>query len=450
MNDKFIEYFCDCKNHQMNNSKNIQSRKNTGISLCLFLLMLCFLSIPNYLLSQIAWEQIPLPDSVEILSFEVGDNGDLYIGTEQPIETGVYQSDNNGATWEYIGLSGKFAYDLEFTNDNQLFATTSSKIYKYMIEDIWELKSHNPSWNIRKLKYLNSTFFGGGYSGIIRSVDEGDNWELVLDAEGGAELYSEISSITEDSICAVCTNWVGDGGGVYLSGDNGDNWTNIGLKDFYLRSVAVDCTGNILAGSMGHFYTGQGGLYRYNKSIGEWDTLLYYPEIHSIEINENNDIYLGYKFSGASDGGGVMHSEDNGETWILDTVGIDNSAVDEIIIAGNNYLYAMGGYPDFRLYKSSIPVSVNKHLITRKNNVLNCFPNPATTNLTITYKNTKLSNPTVSIINSEGKVVYKQGFKPDNQREICIDISSFNNGVYIVVLSDRSRIISSNKIQISN
>jgi len=434
----------------MKNSKIIQSAKNTGISLCLFLLIFCFLSIPNLLLSQIAWEQIPLPDSVEILSFEVGDNGDLYIGAEQPIETGVYQSDNNGATWEYIGLSGKFTYNLEFTDDNQLFATTSSKIYKYMIEDIWELKLHNPSWNIRKLKYLNSTFFGGGYSGIIRSVDEGENWELVLDAEGGAEFYADISSITEDSICAVCTNWVGDGGGVYLSSDNGDNWTNIGLEDFFLRSVAVDCTGNILAGSMGHFYTGQGGLYRYNKSIGEWDTLLYYPEIHSIEINENNDIYLGYKFSGASDGGGVMHSEDNGETWILDTIGIDNSAVDEIIIAGNDYLYAMGGYPDFRLYKSSIPVSVNENQIIRENNILNCFPNPATSKLTITYKSINHSNPSISILNTKGKSVYKQGFKPDNTGEINIDISNLKNGVYVVVLIEGSRIIETEKILISN
>lgn len=433
----------------MKNSKIIQSAKNTGISLCLFLLIICFLSIPNLLLSQISWEQIPLPDSVEILSFEVGDYGDLYIGVKKNFVGGVYRSDNNGTTWEHIGLYGKSVFDLEFTNDNQLFATSPPKIYKYLYEDVWEEKIHMPNWDIKKLKYLNTTFFGGGYTGIKRSVDEGENWETVFEGNS-AEFYSDFSSITEDSICAVCTNWVGDGGGVYLSSYNGDNWTNIGLEDFYLRSAAVDCTGNILAGSMGHFYTGQGGLYRYNRSIGEWDTLLYYPEIHSIEINENNDIYLGYKFSGASDGGGVMHSEDNGETWILDTIGIDNSAVDEIIVGGNDYLYAMGGYPDFRLYKSSIPVNINKHQITIEYNVLNCFPNPSTTKLTITYKSTKLSNPNIGILNTEGKVVYKGGFNSDNYGEICVDISKFKNGVYVVLLYDEGGIISSDKILISN
>jgi hypothetical protein len=238
--------------------------------------------LPTEAGAQIAWEQIPLPDSVEIISFEVGDNGALYIGAKQSTGGGVYQSDNNGTTWEYIGLYGKSVRDLEFTNDNQLFMTLSSTIYKYLIEDIWELKLHNPSWNIVKLKYLNTTFFGGGYTGIKRSVDEGENWESALEGNG-AELYSDFSSITEDSICAVCTNWVGGGGGVYLSGDNGDNWTNNDLEDFFLRSVAVDCTGNIPAGAIGHFYL---NIYdQYVNNVKKIDLFNLNAGEHNIEIN---------------------------------------------------------------------------------------------------------------------------------------------------------------------
>ncbi len=416
------------------------------------LILVFWIFLPTVASSQIVWEQIPLPDSVKIISFEVGDNGALYVGAYHTPKGGVYKSSNNGVTWENIGLYGKSVYNLEFANDNQLFETSSSRIFKYLYDDLWEEKIHMPTWQIKKLKYLNTTFFGGGYTGIIRSVDEGENWESVLEGNS-AEFYSDFSSITEDSMCAVCTNWVGGGGGVYLSGDNGDNWTNIGLEDFYLRSVAVDCTGNILAGAMGHFYTGQGGLYRYNKSIGNWDTLLYYPYIHSIEINENNDIYLGYKLSGSSDGGGVMHSENNGETWILDTIGIDNSAVDEIIISGNNYLYAMGGYPKFRLYKSSIPVNVNENQVIGDKPSVICYPNPATTNLTITFDNQYFTNNTiVSLSSIIGETAYKKTLNNSDfeNGSISIDVSSFKKGTYIASLNNNGKTISSNKIIITN
>lgn len=313
--------------------------------------------------SDIVWEEILLPPGKDLQAYILSPNNDLYIGCNNG---GVYKYNPNNESWDLIGLESYYISEFEVNESGGLLIVANG-IY------LWEDNTLEYLSDIycNPLVYTFGPFFGANYFNVVRSIDGCSTWEVVYELQGASEIMNSFSSTSTDSILMSTTKYTGNGGGIYLSDDGGDSWSHFGLSDHFTKCIEVDMNNQIYAGNGGHYYTGQGGLYKYNYGIGIWDSVFYFPYVKSIVFNSENYIFVGFYLSGMEDGGGVMHSEDEGETWILDTTGMGNTWVHDLQIAENGIMYALTGYPEKHLYRTMTPVSIKEDIeVTNPNRKL--------------------------------------------------------------------------------
>ena len=381
------------------------------------------LSISKTGISNIVWERIAIPEGKELMSFEITPENELYIGCRFG---GVYKYSLN--TWELIGLNNLSVSEFE-TNDDDNLLIVSNDLYCWNGNAIQFVSAvyTNP------LKNLFGSLFGAYGTNAVRSEDGGVHWDTVCHLSS-AEMIADFTATNTDSIFMGTTNWVGEGGGVYLSIDGGDNWAPFGLSQHFIAALAVDNYNQVYAGNNGHYVTGQGGLYRYNKNTAVWDTLFYYPYITSIVFNTVNHIFLGFNTSGMADWGGVMHSEDSGDTWIVDTMGMGNIMVNELQIDNNGFLYALTGYTTKKLYRTTLPVSIKK-IASGCNNSSTCFPNPADeyVNITIGKGKNNTHNLYIVLYNIEGKTIFKKRISKSEMEKGVVHLNTkhLRKGCYV-------------------
>jgi type IX secretion system substrate protein len=387
--------------------------------------------------SDIIWERVNLPENFKLNSFFINDNDALFIGSDvggNPSNS-IFKTIDLGVTWNTVGTIDGVIYFIGQNSVGELLAGRYNRIYKYNEEsNLWTDVFVSNTGNCYTFFQKDSLLFVGN-GGVIRSYDNGNQWELVHDFAGSAEDVRAFTSTTVDSILMGTTNWVGEGGGIYLSTNSGESWENFGLDQHFIYSMAVDNYNLIYAGNGGHWETGQGGLYRYNYSNAIWDTLHYFPYITSIVFNSENHIYTGFTTSGMEDSGGVMHSEDNGGSWIIDTIGLGNTSVNNLQIDRNGFLYALTGYSTKSLYRTILPVSLPE-LIIGENGLVCCYPNPVKDVININlgpYFDCQGSIIYMTISNVFGKTVYKNLFSEREIKKgiISIDVGLFDAGFYI-------------------
>lgn len=322
---------------------------------------------------------------------------------------GLYYSLDNGTTWQNINTTG-------FTPCRHLISS-------------------------------NSRLIAGTWSdGIIKSDNGGKNW-------------IKTNTPTDFSVLDMIygngdTLYVGGNGGVYISVDNGENWTHIGL-DIQVFNIAA--TRNFLFATMN-----TGIIYSTNKSTLDWDTI----ESQSIDLPTNpyglasngdvillseasmgaNGIYLstdagnnwikangmlhfheiffgdGFLLSASKDG--VYYSSDNGENWL--NMGLTNV---QSIFVNQDIVFAGTGYDG--IWKR--PIST----LTRTNDIQNrkgisIYPVPANNELTLIIEDIYLgSNFYICDQIGRKRIIGKL----DSRKEI-INISKLENGLYFIINGD--------------
>jgi photosystem II stability/assembly factor-like uncharacterized protein len=169
-----------------------------------------------------------------------------------------------------------------------------------------------------------SLFISQNCSGVIKSIDGGNNWSNI----NGVLEGMQINDIAIDPIIPTNLYAGTQYNGIFKSVDGGNNWyaINIGLNNSSIYSLAIDpiTTKTIYAGGKGEVYKSVDGG---NNWISQKEGLdrLYILTIAIDPVNTNN-IYAG------TNSYGVIVSKDGGATWEPINYELVNIAIQSIAI----------------------------------------------------------------------------------------------------------------------
>jgi len=243
-----------------------------------------------------------LPRSVIEIELDPKNKNTIYATTHIH---GLYKSDDGGITWEKLddknnGLPRIGIYDIDVDPENSeiLYATALCGVLPdYMM----------PPQAIQLLTGFKN-LDPDGKCGVYKSVDAGNNWELILPT------ISEARGIDIDPKNPSNLYVADMMGGVWVSNDAGQNWRqeNSGLGSISMTSVKIK-DNYIYASTQGSgVYS---GIINSNGSI-TWDrtrsnkpkAFVYKLQI-AVDPNNSDRIYA------SSYPGGLLRSDDGGKNW---------------------------------------------------------------------------------------------------------------------------------------
>jgi ligand-binding sensor domain-containing protein len=172
---------------------------------------------------------------------------------------GVLETEDNGTTWNIIGLKSYDIFSLATDNEGILYAGT----------------------------YAN---------GVSRSLNRGMVWETI--GLPGETINAIAVSSNKYIYAGSYTN------GVYRSTNNGIKWDNVGLEQNRIYCLAIDTGGTVFAGTMS-------GLFTLKKNETTWVRMSSINStVSSITLDLNNNIFIGTETLG------VLYTTNSGKDWI--------------------------------------------------------------------------------------------------------------------------------------
>jgi photosystem II stability/assembly factor-like uncharacterized protein len=235
------------------------------------------------------WKDTECPFGGYVLAIATAEP-QIFIGTDQG---GVYRTTDNGENWSQV---------------NSGLTSTS----------------------VSALVFSGSTLFAGtSVGGIFRSTDYGLNWTEVN--SGLSVLFINTLAVSGSNIFAGARYSV-TGGGVFLSTNNGDSWTYVGLTDYEVYSLAISGD-NIFAGT-------DNGVFLSTNNGANWTEVnsdLAADDVYALQVSDNN-LYAGTN-------NGMFYSDNNGSSWTnISSSTLENKAVRSIAIHQINIIVGIGGY----------------------------------------------------------------------------------------------------------
>ncbi len=241
---------------------------------------------------------------------------------------GIYSSTNNGINWTQLNTSELNFQTLVLSGTMILAGSTSTGyIYRSTNDGInWltgELIQQNAAVNSLATDGMN--IYAGTSAGFFRSGN-GANWTVMnfgLNTMNIGGVFTSGSTILAG----------GDATSVYVSVDNGVNWT----KKFSTNNKGFFCkfcqNGSYLFACAAYdYYSSSGSLYRSNDNGNNWSIISTTFYNSAIAVN-NGNIYI------SSGWGGIQVSTNNGNVWNTYATGICNGRVKSLAFS-NNRVYA--------------------------------------------------------------------------------------------------------------
>jgi photosystem II stability/assembly factor-like uncharacterized protein len=385
----------------------------------------------SYAQAQYTWEEIILPDSVEVNMIAFDSTGKQYIATNE----GVYYSEN-GNNWDQTSLTDYESY-ICINENNTIYSGMAYLCRSFDGGINWDSLFYSSSGGIMSICTKgDSTIFIGTWGGIFRSLDSGQSWSHVLDTYN-SEVFNDIVC---DSIGNFYTGSISfDGtlnpGGIYRSNNYGASWVLIGLEYHFVSAIEINSSDVIFAGTRGHWYNGGGGVFKSIDNGFNWDTMYHNNLVTCITMNEFDNIAIGCSSQGLAPGG-VFVSYDDGLSWEDITNNLPSRDIYKLKFGTDNHLYAITIY-DFRLFKTDIPVVIKetpKHL---NYNRIRVYPNPAHSYLNIQINDGHMYS--ISILDAIGKNLSGIKEKKSNNNEIVrFEIANMKSGLYFIYFIDEN------------
>ena len=167
----------------------------------------------------------------------------------------------------------------------------------------------------------SGNLFAGATVGVYRSSDNGTTWSQV--GLSNSQLWT--LAVAPNGYIFAGTGNV-NRAGVYRSTDDGRTWSLVAMPNSYVYALATGPSGEIFAGGAGVSRSTDGGL--------NWTTLNLSVAVQSLAITPSGAIFAGTW-------SGLYRSTDNGATWAL--VGLQNQKVTSLIVSRSGTIFASDG-----------------------------------------------------------------------------------------------------------
>jgi photosystem II stability/assembly factor-like uncharacterized protein len=384
--------------------------------------------------SQLYWDIVNIPYSINIGCIAANNQNNIFIGTVGDAG-GLYKSTDNCNSWEYFGFENTGIENIVVNSMNLMYLSESKYIYKSNDNGTsWEIIYSYPEPPLNGISEVTCfdenimyAAFKPNTCGLIRSVDTGINWQVVLTLPSNVEFFYDIEIVNEDTVLACTTNWF-DGGGVYRSNDGGDNWEFAGMYDFHCFSLAKNSFGDVYVGTYGHnTQYWLSGVYVLYHGTDEW-IQLYSTLVNDMVINTNDHLFVATDY-------GVLRSTDSGQTFEYINNGLFEGQVNDLAIDSSGFLYA-SSYDPCNMARSceSTITNINDY---KKNDdpitIFNC-PNPVSgiTNFVISKPKHVDGDIVITLFNANGQLIDKvnSNFSIAEETKIKYDAGKLPAGIY--------------------
>ncbi len=344
----------------------------------------------------------------------------------------VYRSSNNGDNWQQI-------YNLKAL----ALASNGSYIYRGYENGYNYSTNYGANWLFAGLnQWTLSLLTNGNYvyagcfwpipgsstnRGVWLSTNYGANWTQT------ALNYINVYSMTVSGSYLFAGGYnTGVAGGVFVSTNNGQSWTN-----------PLGGGGDALAASGNMIYTGGGssfGVYKSTNYGANWTQ----TSLNNVAVNALT-MYGNYVFAGASNGFYV--SNDSGTTWLPRNEGWGTPYIVSLCIH-NNFLFS--GTPGVwrRPLSELVGIKQTSIIIPEEFKLEQNYPNPFNPTTSIAFNISKKRFVQLIVYDILGKKTAKlvnEDLKP-GAYEVNFDGSLYSSGTYFYQLIVDGKVIDSKKM----
>lgn len=299
---------------------------------------------------------------------------------------GVYKSRDRGDTWEHIGLEGVGSIGrvaIDPMDENKVFVAAMGRLFGGNPErgifrtedggDSWEhvlslsdttggidLAIHPTNSDIvfaamwERSRRPNDIIYGGETSGIYRSKDGGDTWELLENGlptlpDSKGRMAIAIAPTNPDKVYVFVADKIGFTEGIYVSDDGGDSWTNIpseGIQDVSFQWWF----GKLFVSPVDEndIYIASFNMHKYTVGDPSWTS--FFPGVH-VDQHALFVHPLDPDFMVNGNDGGIYVSYDGGDNYIKST-NLPNMQFYACEIDPNDTGTVLGGTQDNGSYRN--------------------------------------------------------------------------------------------------
>ena len=266
--------------------------KTHFVTLCL---AICVFTAASSAAQASSWSAFPSPSQGPILSFADAPNGTTLMAVSG---TGIFTTSNGGTTWSLAGNSGLGSLEVDtlLYVGSTLLAGTHNGVYcskdngaTWTSTSSGIPKAYSSYLTVFKLVSSPSgIIYAATESGVYKSANSGSTWTALSKIPNAGATTRTIAVDANGVIYAGTTSGANGGsasaaGSIYISSDGGVTWRYSGIQDWSFRTMTIDSTGRIFAGSWRTPYT-PGALYCSSDGGNTWKILLSNLSVNVVEV----------------------------------------------------------------------------------------------------------------------------------------------------------------------
>ena len=320
-------------------------------------------------------------------------------------------------------------YYLQALDQDTIFALGDGEFYRTFDggENWTEISQVVGGW----VFFVNS-FIGYSSSGgdLYKTIDQGDSWNLVENNEGGSSLY-----FVNENVGFLHRNTSGTTNKIQIwkTIDGGHNFSMVYEGDGNPLPKINDI--QMVTPQIGYACSTNGKILKTTDGGDNWTELIHPLQgtgiFTSLDfINSTNGYVLGNQ-------GAILKTTDGGQTWTNESLSTQYPQ-NEISVASLDTAYIAVSGLNFILKNSD--ANLTAKIYEYQTEIGKIFPNPAhdILNVSITKSNTN-----IKLFDVVGNLVQVQPLNKDQNN--IINLSEFQNGVYLYEISENSVTLTTGK-----